>query len=292
MGPTYILLLWFPSGICCFRQRVADVLGVKETKFGAPCPTGMRALKNWLTWIMIFGSVVVYLAFVFGPNQPVEGLWLYVTGLPFLVFAVALSINAANLWEASRWLIAGVRSNGVKVLHLDPDEAGGLSFIGDMLAKFILYAASVVLFFGALFWFWTSVDPTLPEKPELILIWSVIPIAYLAFIYVLLIQPLRVVRGAMRERRDLLLMEVAHEVQRLESNLPALIGMESMLRAERLKRAHDVYQSIQATYPTLPFSLAWRRGVPVTAIIPLVVGAIPLIVELMDNPVMKTPGSQ
>ncbi len=295
LAPTYIFLMWFPSGIRCFRRRLAKALDTEETKFEVPIPTGMRALRNWFTLLVLVLYVVV-LAPVYHntdsssiSGEVYSGSW-WIFWSYALLFGLALSINVANVRDAGRWIIAGVRTERLQIKPFHPDGAGGYSFLGDLFIIFLLYAVFLGLLFGADFLFLLMKDVPVLDVDELILLWSAIAILYVGLVYVFIIQPLLVIQVEMRRLRDLILMEIADEMQRCQSDLRSLMQTESGLSFEQTKQAHEellnlngMYQVIQGTFSTLPFSIIWRRSIPVAAILPLVVGTLPLINELMGK---------
>ena len=232
------------------------------------------------------GTTAVFLI----TNEGQKIRWL--DWVPQWITSVPLGINTFVLLSLASWISLVLRSGELKIVPLHPDRSGGLGFVGDIFMAMTVYLVFFGLFLMASAWFLgigveavADRDPLPSEK--LVGLFVVFAGIYVGVVIFSLVLPYRRIQAAMRKPRDRILRDIAGEVDRLQGSLPRLLaakalGYQSQLQHadEELQRLRNLHQAVQATYPISLFSIGWLRGLQVSTLLPLLVGAAAIANEL------------
>ena len=288
--PTWVFLLWFSGSNLRFREQFTKVVAGIDS-INATIKMAGPSIRNW--WLMAAATVVPLggtTAVFLIANEGQKIRWL--DWVPQWITSVPLGINTFVLLSLASWISLVLRSGELKIVPLHPDRSGGLGFVGDIFMAMTVYLVFFGLFLMASAWFLgigVSVvygHDTLPP-PELVGIFVVFAGIYVAVVIFSLVLPYRRIRTAMRKPRDRILKDIAGEVDRLQGSLPGLISTKApnyQLQLqhvdEELQRLRNLHQAVQATYPISLFSIGWLRGLQVSTLLPLLVGAAAIANEL------------
>lgn len=292
--PTWIYSLWQPVAIHRFREQFVQAMLPNDDAVGES--EWLDTKSSWRLYAAYSAVQGIPLVAILAAGQIGRITW-WLYGVPHLAFMVALAVTVVSGAANVRWQWRALGKNELGVLPLHPDGCGGLSFLGNFYVKIYMHGVYLALYLAFTMGVVAAhADQLLPrlEQEGLIFILRaalvVFAVTYVAVVYLLVIRPTRWIQAAMRKPRDRILIGVAGEVDRLQTSLSDLISVKSTHGAAQFKQVDDeiqslrnLYQSVQATYPTSPFSLTWLRGIQISTVLPLLVGAVPLVIALMKS---------
>ena len=255
--------------------------------FSAASPL-RKVLMNTLLGALMIGAIYIYRS-AFAPNCPYNSqcagrtpgwlelvpdftnwIWLPLETLNVLFLFVILVRQVGVAYAFSRKFCTGA----LVLKPFDSDNCNGLAFVG----TFTLASMAISLFIGLWLGFLTvypafySGPPT--NGPINWVYFTGFSLA-LPFFFVL---PVWSVHRAMRHARIRQLEPISQELDRLfavQQNKP------QQLRNTNLLEYIQLYQSLDTAYVTLPFQRSNALGFVITAILPLLLGLVSLIMQLI-----------
>jgi hypothetical protein len=210
-----------------------------------------------------------------------EAKWLLFARLLNLSFGLyALSMIILRQIQAIIYFNKLFRWFDIRIHPMHPDNAGGLGALGDFTVKASLivvgigFAASAFSILTGML----SVSPFI--RPDILVFWAL----YIVLTPLSLLLPMLSAHDAMREFKNERLVEISEEFEYTLSNSNVVEysdGEDIKKENEKLAELETRYSIVARSFPTWPISTQLFRNFSITASLPLLSGAVSLVIDFV-----------
>ena len=287
---SWALVLWFPRASNRFVRKLSKVSQSRRSPGQI-----VAASKKQIAGVIIL-VLLLYIPFLFTLAADDVTEWFEVTGwlgwfcqsavniIPLLTAGLAIFVWMPRL---TIWCSAQLQQP-LDVHALNPDECGGLSFIGKFYGWIGLYVIAIGTWaFGviAIDRYLMFKDRTLESVPiEAYANATVMLLVYAVFIWFMLFRPVLQTHHAMVRARNLLVQRLSDRFDietNIETDFYCASAYDRLRKINDLIRQHDL---LMENYPVWPFTVNRLLSLSVLALLPPVLGIAASIVQIMTRP--------